>query len=210
VVAQESVRGQIALGPDVGFVARPAKGSSTSGASYGAGLAWGLHGQILAARWLRVSAFYLHASQPVTLDPGALGVTSNVSGGGDLRSYLLGARLQPTWNPTSRVHVWASVGAAWGRLAIGEMQVEAPSRYTLPAREGVMVEVPLGVGGMVDVVPRWLGVGLDATWGPTMSQSGDVFSSTRGVDGNGRVQVAGGLPTIASSTTVLASISLEL
>jgi hypothetical protein len=208
--AQESPRGPVMFGPDFGVLSRPADASSAPGATYGAGLAWGVHGQIIAAPWLRFAAYYLHGSQPVTFADGALGVPWKLDGSTTLSSYVLGARLEPTWSPTSRLHLWLSVGAAWGRTAIGAMHVSAPSPFDLASREGVLVEIPMGLGGNFDVIPRWLGAGFDATYGPVMSQTGDIYGDAHAIDASGRAVVAHGMPTSKSSLQVLGSLSLEL
>lgn len=211
--AQQRPKGQVQAGPDFGVLVRPARGND-AGVAYGTGIAYGAHVQLLAASFLRVSLYYTHGRQSLTMPVGSLGSGLPVhADDAHVTSYILGARLEPTWNVTERAHVWASLGAGWGKLQAPAMWVGDegnPGRYRVGERDGVMVELPVGVGGSFDVIPRWLGVALNATYAPLTAQSGDVYDPVQSIDASGRLVHAAGLPKATSAFSAFASVVIEL
>ncbi len=210
------VRRHVVLAPDVGIVARPAV-SNDAGISYSPGFATGAHAQLLAAPWMRVSLYFLQARQGVSAPRGAFvpGADTDL---GSIGTYVIGARLQPTWSPKPRLHLWASVGAGWGKLQASAAQLcpvascspDAPPGYRLDGREGVFVELPLGLGGEFEILARRLGVGVDVAWAPLTSQGGALHEPIQAVDAAGKLVRAAAMPELASSLTAVVSLTLQL
>jgi hypothetical protein len=211
--AQERPKGQVQAGPDFGLVVRPAR-SNEAGVAYGTGISYGAHVQLLTASFLRVSLYSHHDRQSLTMPVGSLGRGLAVHPDDDhVTSYILGARLEPTWNVTSRLHLWASLGAGWGELRAPPMWVGdegSPARYRIGERDAVMVELPFGVGGSFDIIPRWIGASLDLTYAPLSAQSGDAYDPAQAVDGAGHLVQAAGLPKPTSAFFAFASVFVEL
>lgn len=211
--AESSPRGQVQIGPDFGIMQRQAQANG-SGIEYGPGITYGAHAQLLSARWLRFSLYYLHARQPLEVPGGAFGgfQTAQLESG-FLTSYVLGARLQPTLNLGSRLHLWVSAGAGWGKVTAPAMTLEStsPERSALVApREGVVVELPFGVGGSFDIIERWLAVSVDATYTSQTKQSGSIYGTSQAVDSTGQLVEIGPLPKLGPGMTATASIVIEL
>lgn len=208
--AESAPEPAVSLGPDFGFVARSAKSDGT-GVGYGAGLAYGGHAQTIVARWLRVSLYALASSHALDLPARALTSDGDASADGSMSAYVLGARVQPTLALGRRARVWASVGAGWGKLRAPSMHVAAPGGgYSVAPRDGVMLEIPVGVGGQLDVVRRLVSVGADVAFGPIVAQTGDLYDRVQAIDASGRVTHVGGLPEPTTALTAVVSVTLSL
>lgn len=197
------------LGADLGFVYRPKEAGAVHEQP---GVAYGAHLQILAAPWLRITPYYLFARQSISFDRGALGTppTTSLHTDDALTSYVLGLRVQPTYSPLSRLHLWLSAGAGWGTTSVPAIRAGAPRATELAPRDGVWMEIPFGVGGVFDLIPQWMGVGLDAVWGPTFAETGSAFDTVQSVDASGAVVHASAMPRWSSSLTVVAGLTLKL
>lgn len=211
--AQDAPKGQLQLGPDFGLIQRPAQPNG-AGITYAPGITYGAHAQLLTARWLRFSLYYLHARQPLEIPEGSLGGGAVVHPERDyLSSYVLGARLQPTLNLGQRLHLWVSAGAGWGKASAPPMQVgssSAANHIQAARREGVLVELPFGVGGSFDIIKKWLAVSIDATYAPLTNQSGDLYRDVQAIDASGRMVHIGPLPKLGPSMAATASVLIEL
>lgn len=210
--AEQSPKGQLQIGPDFGLIERPAQPNG-AGVEYAPGITYGAHAQVSTARWLRFSLYYLHGSQPLTVPRGSLYEDATVHPERDrLSSYVLGARIQPTLNLGERLHLWASAGAGWGKVSVSAMQVGAGSGTTMQVgpREGVLVELPFGVGGSFDIIKRWLAISVDATYAPITNQSGDLYREVQAIDDKGRLHHVGPMPKLSPAMSATASILIEL
>lgn len=200
----------VSIGPDLGVAWRAAKHDG-SGIAYGAGAAYGAHAQMVLARWLRASIYWVASSHALDVPSGGLAAGGDVTPEGSLSSYVLGARLQPTLALGSRARAWLSVGAGWGKLRAPTLRVASPGGDVASApRDGVMLELPVGLGGQLDVYRRLVSVGADVAFGPVISQTGDLYDRVQVVDAGGRLGHVGGLPEPASSLTALLSVTLSL
>lgn len=210
--AQERPKGQLQLGPDFGLIERRAQPNDV-GVEYGSGIAYGAHAQVLVAQWLRFSAYYLHARQPLTVPQGSLGGASSIRPDHDhLSSFVLGARIQPTLNLGERLHLWASAGAGWGKVYAPAMQVGLASApmARVAERDAVLVELPFGIGGSFDVIRGWLAISFDATYAPLTNQSGDMYRDVQAIDTAGQLVRIGPMPKLAPAMAATASIVVEL
>jgi hypothetical protein len=205
--AEEAPHDHVELAADLGLTHRPL---GAGGVHSAVGLAYGAHFQILAAPWLRITPYYLHAQQGLRFDRGALGTGADVTTQDRLTSYVLGLRVQPTWNATRRLHLWLNAGAGWGVIHAPGVHVAAPSPFDLEPRDGVWLELPFGVGGVFDIVPNWMGVALDAVWGPVLAQTGDAFDGAQAINASAQQVHVGGMPKWSSSLTIMAALTLRL
>lgn len=209
--AQSSPRGQIQIGPDFGFIQRAAQ-ANDAGIEYGPGITFGAHAQIMSLRWLRFSFYYLHARQPLEIPAGSFTGFSTARAEHEFfTSYVLGARMQPTLTLSSRLHLWASAGAGWGKVNAPAMTLEASGRSAnVATRDGVVVELPFGVGGSFDIIERWLAVSFDATYAIQTRQSGQIYSNSQAVDSTGHLVEVGPLPKLGPGMSATASLVVEL
>lgn len=203
--------GKVQLGPDFGFIARPAR-SNGAGITYEPGIVYGAHAQVLAAPWLRFSIYYLRARQALTIPAGALRPgTTLTSDDPHLGSYVLGARLQPTLNLGSRFHLWANAGGGWGTVTAPALELaEATTTMRVGSRSGVLVEIPLGVGGSFDIIERWLSVSLDATYAILLEQSGEMYRDAQVIDSLGAMHHVGPMPKLGPAITATIGLRVEL
>lgn len=209
-LAQRSPQGQVQIGPDFGLIERPARANDAS-IAYEPGIAYGAHAQILTAPWLRFSVYYLRAQQPLTVPDGSLRAGTTVEGGKHLSSYVLGARVQPTLNLGSRLHLWANAGAGWGKVSVPALDLEdASGSMRVAERDGVLVEIPLGLGGSFDIIERWLAISVDATYAFALQQSGDVYRAAQVIDAKGAMTQVGPMPKLDSAMTATISLLIEL
>lgn len=176
---------KLVLGVDEGVVWRPAK--DAVGVTYAAGLAWGVSGRIEPAPWLGVRLLTRYTRQRVTLETGALGTDETLRGVDldhpPLDSWLLGARVEPTWVVAPGLRLWAGVGAGWTTL-----QTDAPIG-SLPRavcaqncavrtgrRTGTLVEIQGALGLGYDLIRERLLAGFTLTGATFTDQSGTLFT----------------------------------
>lgn len=203
--AAETLPYQLEIGPSVGYVARTA---DSGGPTYAPGVSEGLVMRASLVSWLRVSGRYLLAYHGVTIPPGSLGLAGAKYDHDNARVETLGGYLHPTLSPLPRTHFWGTVGIGWSVMEMPAVQVDPPKGPHLRPRRGVFQEVPLGVGGAFDVVPRWLTVSLDLLYAPPFSISGDLWDTDVYYDGAGRD--VGGFPKPKMSTYALFAVCLAL
>jgi hypothetical protein len=202
--ARAAERGHsVELGPDIGVIERPAENGY--GVRYGAAVAYGAHIQIPLASFLRFTAHYARTSQEVELGPGALGTSAPVQANERLRSYTIGARIQPTWNASRRLHLWVNLGVGWGIMTAPGVHVAAPVPYAVGIHSAAFVEFPFGVGGEFDIVPGWAGLTLDLTAGPV---SGGLDPSRRqqAIDAAGKLFEVPSLPAFRSTWSAMLGV----
>jgi hypothetical protein len=196
---------------DVGLLAgishRP---SDQSTASYSAGFAYGVHARIEAARWLGVRAYVLKSDHSVTIPQGALGLPGTDVQQPDLDVTLLALRAEPTWVVTPRIRLWAGIGIGWSFVSADPLTTSGPFTVRTAERHGVGLEPSAGLGGSFDAVPGWLSVSLVTSAGLLTEQSGDMFERVQGIDANGSIVYAAGLPKFESAYSVLLAVGALL
>jgi hypothetical protein len=139
-------------------------------------------------RYLGFTGYLVEHDNALFLPPGALGVQALGAPGqfnpAFAHSYSFGVRVAPTIPLGSRVNLWLTAGAGWGLIQYG-MTVENAARNMLPARSEDLFEIPFGLGGSVEIIPRWLSLRLEVTAAYLPSQTGSALQDNQyiGTDG---------------------------
>lgn len=180
---------QVRLKPNAGFHLR---------------LSW----EVLRHLWF--TGYLVESSHSLELPPGALGLPGTITGG-SAHVYTFGARIAPTLPLGSRVRLWLTAGAGWGRIAYPRLTVTQPGHTWAPVRERAasMVEVPMGLGAAFEVIPRWLRLHLELTGSLLPSQIGEAVESGQTID-TGKKRDVGPVPHLAGSIVQTIGLSLVL
>jgi hypothetical protein len=195
----------VELGPDVGVVSRPAEGGR--GATYGTAVAYGAHVQIPAVRALRVTLYYSRSSQSVEVDRARYGAP--VTPQGRLESYVLGARIQPTFHVSERLRLWANLCVAWGIMTAPVLHVSAASPFDIGQHSDAFVEFPFGIGGEFDFWRNVAGVTLDLAAGP-VSAGFDPTRRFQTLNASGKLVEVPSLPPFGSIGIATLGLSLHI
>ncbi len=198
------------LGIDFAWVSRPfAKGLVDNAVQhYKAFPALGVHLHWALWRWLHVHPYFIWGPHPTDVTPGSLSTTSPSSispattfDGLKVQSFVFGAKLAPTWQINERWRAWFSFGVGYGRYGFKGMTATEPGGkpFAIPDRDGVFVELPIGIGASVDVVKRWLAVTYEASGAPIVGQSGQAHEATQAVDASGKTRDVGPFGAIQAS-----------
>lgn len=196
---------QLEVGPSVAMIARAAT-SDGSGVTYEAGLGLGALFRITFLPWLRGSVRYMQSHHGVSYTPGALGVPGTLSSG-SLAIDWLSVAVHPTWSPTSRAHLWGTLGAGWSHAVMRQLDVSGGAHVR--GRSGLFADVPLGLGGGYDVL-RWLTASIDLAWAPTFGVGGDLFSADIYYDAAGKAANVAAFPAPRSSIYAIANLAFAL
>lgn len=193
------------VGTDLLFVARPSSSAVHLGATlgYGAHLTWELLPN------LRFTAYAVGARHALTFDAGALGQPGAITSP-TMNTYMFGARFSPTLPLTPRLRAWLTVGVGWGRFVYPRMAARDPGQaaFSIPARSGYLIEVPLGGGIAFDLIPRWLSIQAELTGAPLLGYQGRAFEPAQAIDAAGKKRAIGSLPHLDAS--IVQSIGLSL
>ena len=195
------------LGVDVGAVRRPAKGSR---ASYGTGLAIGGHAWIRLAEWVGLRLLVIASRHSITIREGGLGVDGSRVVHPDLETMFMASRLEPTWDVSQHVRVWAGPMLGWGRLAAPEPRIEGTRQVRTADRHGVMLVGGLEFGASYVVIPNWLTFESSLGSALMLEQSGSMFEEIQGFDQDGHRLFVEPLPKFTSSHQLLVGVSLLL
>lgn len=181
------------------------------GIGYDAAMGITVSGRVRVVRWLRVAAYYQRMNVTASIPAGAIDEPAARFDLDPLLCFSIGARLEPTLRVSERAWVWLSAGAGWGRMTSSKLGVTAPDRsYTVSEREGVFVELPFGIGGSFDVIPRWLAASIETTMAPNVAQSGTLFTEAQYVDSRGGMGQSPAFPRFGFTFTAMAGVSLLL
>lgn len=207
---------QLEVGPTVTLVSRRSSEPSSS-ITVSSAFAPGLHFRVALLPWLRVSGRYSRALHDVKLAPGALGTSAVSPSGGasvvevdPLHVTSIDGRVHPTYSPVPRLHLMASVGLGWSSALLPRVRENPPSGPSQRLRTGSFIDVPLGLGVVVDVVPRWVTISYEATYAPTLKTSGDLYTSEGWVKGDGQLGEAGAFTRFGASFGHAVALSLSL
>jgi hypothetical protein len=198
---------QIQLGLDIGAVRRPAVGSKVS---YGTGLAIGGHARVRIVQWLGLRLMVTGSRHSLTIRDGGLGVNGARVSQPELETMFMASRLEPTWELSRHLRVWAGPMLGWGRSTAPEPRIEGVGRVRTADRFGVMLAGGLELGAAVVVIPDWLL--LDTSVGSALmfEQSGSMFEQIQGFDQDGHRLFVDPLPKFTSSHQFLFGLSLLL
>lgn len=160
-------------------------------------------------KYLWFTGYLVESRHRVEAPAGSLGLSTSLTGD-RAWSYTFGARLSPTLPIGSRVRLWATVGAGWGRVEYARLCPKDPCGSSLVVRERAanVVEVPMGIGAAFEIIPRWLRVHLELTGALAPSQTGAAMEHTQVIDANGKIRDVGPMPRI--DATIVQTIGLSL
>jgi hypothetical protein len=212
-IAPPPRRRSIEIGVDVALVSRPSsiEDAEAPKVSYDPAIGYGVHGRVEILRHLRFTAYFVSSAHDVDLPPGALGQAGALALD-SVSTFSFGARLMPTWPFSDRLRSWVSVGAGWGRLEFGRMEVTDPGQkpFTVRERATSFVEIPLGVGTSFEIIPRWLSLEVEATGAFVVGQQGSSVEAAQAVDAAGKIRSIGSFPRLDASFVQTVGLSLLL
>ncbi len=182
-------------GRETGIAYDPAPG-------VGAGL------RVIVHDYFQVGAGWTWATHSLTMQKGALGIDGSIEMN-SVTSYSLAVRLMPTLPLGDRVRLWASAGVGWGRHYYPPMHVEdASGSYTVRDRAASFIDFPLGLGGMVELLPGWISLDLDVTAAPCLPEDGSARIPITVLDGAGRRKNVGPMP--GATVTFIQALGLSV
>ena len=150
----------------------------------------------------------------VSYDPGpgrgALGIDGQLESDFVTSSWL-DARLLPTLPLGDRVRLLGIAGIGWGRVELPPVRAtDASGTYFVRDRAASFFEIPLGVGGSVELVPRWLSLDLELVVAPNFSEDGSAYIPVQSLNGLGHKQEIGALPRFPVTFVQALGLSLLL
>jgi opacity protein-like surface antigen len=157
-------------------------------------------------RYLWFTGYVVESDHGLTLPAGSLMLPGTLSAG-MAHVYTFGARLSPTLPIGSRVRLFVTAGAGWGRVEYPSLQ---GTSFTVHARAANIVEVPLGVGAAFEVVPRWLRIHLELTGSIVPSQTGDALEDSGQTVIGGMIHNVGPMPRLDATIVQTLGLSLVL
>jgi hypothetical protein len=162
-------------------------------------------------RYLRFTGYLVEHDNPIDLPQGSLGQPGKITGP-SVHAYTFGVRFSPTLPIGSRLRLWATAGAGWGRLEYGRLTVteQTGMPFTLRERAASIVEVPLGLGASVMIIPRWLSAHIELTGALVPSQIGDALESAQAIDGAGKMRNIGPMPRLDAHFVQTLGLALHL
>jgi hypothetical protein len=187
---------RVELGFDTGLARRPASGSDLS---YGTGVLWGGHIGVPLAPWLNFRATAARSAAPVTLRRGALGLAETEVRQPDLNVLLVSARLEPTWNLSSVVSLWAGPEIGWIRTTADEPTTRGALVIRTATRHAVALEVGGSVGSSLELLRNWLVLTMSVGAFSVLDQGGSLHGRVQGFDQNGHMLQIARYPKFAGS-----------
>ena len=205
------------IGGDFAFVQRAAsedEDGNPSGIRYAPAAGFGIHGRWELFKYLRFSAYYLHASHTVDMPAGSGYLGQAPASTYDIdkvSSFSLGAKLSPTLPLSDRARAWLTIGAGWGRMEFPKMTIsDGSSVIEIDERADAFVEFPMGVGASFDLIPRWLSVEVEITGALVTDQPGDGLEHVQALDSEGHIHDIGGFPVVDGTFVQTVGLSLIL
>jgi hypothetical protein len=180
------------------------------GVTYDPGPGIGVAARIQVLRWFQVEAVFGWATHDVVYDHGAIGVDGDIESDFVTSSWL-DARLLPTLPLGDRVRLFGIAGIGWGRVELPPVRAtDASGTYWVRDRAASFFEIPLGLGGSVELVPRWLSVDLELVAAPNFSEDGSAYVPVQALDGLGHKHEIGPLPRFPVTFVQALGLSLLL
>jgi hypothetical protein len=208
----------VEIGADVAFVLRPFSDAVVaSDVSYRNAVAWGLHAHFNLLEWLRVTPYFLDVHHGLDIPQGALDtdhLPDDITfSDASVKTFVFGAKIQPTLNFTDELRAWVSMGIGWGRFAFPEMiayEGDPDREFVIRKRSSVFVEFPLGLGISYDLIDNWLAIEFESTAAPFTAQSGNANRTFQVIDGTGNIQRVGAFGAVEVSFVQGLGLSLIL
>lgn len=185
----------VELGMEFSIVGRPANGQPASGGTveYQPGPMIGGYAFMPLASWRRtpeLGRFLLGIRLRVGAENHAVDLNSDLGVPGaelsqdNLNGLYLGAQLEPGFNLTDWLSVYAATGVTWGRLEAPPLEsASATVPVAAAMRAGTYVEIPLLLGVNVEVLPNWINVGLSGGARVLTSTTGTLFHPSQAIAG---------------------------
>jgi hypothetical protein len=167
-------------------------------------------------KYLRFTGYLSEHDHSLQLPPGSLGITcptaASCIAAPNAHFYSFGVRLSPTLPIGKRVRLWLTGGVGWGRVEYDRFTVAAigGGTYTIPDRPESFFEIPLGLGGSVELIPRWLSLRIELTGAFLPSQIGDALGSTQATNTQGLMMNIGPMPRLDAYFLQTVGLSLHL
>jgi hypothetical protein len=175
-------------------------------------------------RYLRFTGYLIEHQPSLVLPPGSLNVPQPLSGS-SVDAYTFGVRASPTLPIGSRVRLWITGG--WGFRYLGYSRFTLPTEPTgpnvlnptptIPSRTAMFFEIPVGVGGAIMLIPRWLSLHFEMTGsflpsqiGNAICQSGSQSCATPYLGYNGMTSQAAPMPHLDAVFVQTLGLSLHL
>jgi hypothetical protein len=169
-------------------------------------------------RYLGVTGYVVEHDDPLVLPPGALGLSAlNPT---SAHTYSFGVHAAPTTTFGSRVRMWLIAGVGWGHIQYGTMTFAGTSstcsttaincNVILPARSESFFEIPVGLGGSVEIIPRWLSLRLEVTKSFLPSQTGDALQMGQYINAQGLMANFNPMPSLDATYVETLSLLLHL
>ncbi len=174
-------------------------------------------------RYLRFTGYLVEHQPSLILPPGAFNLSGPLSTT-PVDAYTFGVRVSPTLPIGERTRLWVTAG--WGFRYMGFGRVTLPTEAgavnetpTVPTRTALFFEIPVGVGGSIVLVPRWLSLHFEMTGsflpsqiGNAECQSGDPAGScgTPFINYAGKQQLAGPVPHLDATFVQTLGLSIFL
>ncbi|MBM4358616.1 MAG: hypothetical protein FJ096_10970 [Deltaproteobacteria bacterium] len=177
----------------------------------------GVHLQWDVRPWLHVRPYFLWGAHNVEVGHGALSTASPSSIRPDAifdaiqaATFTFGVKLAPTWNVSPRARVWFVAGVGYGRSSFRNMTITEPGGkpFTVPDRDGVFVDFPLGLGGAYEVLPGRAAFTFEVTGAPAVGQTGTAYEPFQVVDTTGKLRELG--PFGAVQATFVQTLGLAI
>jgi hypothetical protein len=150
--------------------------------------------RVIVHDYFQVGAGWNWATHTLTMEKGALGLDGDIEMD-SVTSYSLAVHFMPTLPIGDRVRLWASAGIGWGRHYYPPMYVkDASGSFVVRDRAASFVDFPLGIGGMVELMPNWISLDLDITVAPGLPENGSAAIDITTLDGAGRRRTVGPIP----------------
>ncbi len=197
------------VGVELAWLSRPfSNGLGASRTSYRPTVGVGVHMQWDVRRWLHVRPYFLWGSHSVDVAHGALSTSSPSSIRPDTvvdaiqaATFSFGVKIAPTWNLTPRTRVWFVAGVGYGRSSFRNVALTEPGGkpFTVPDRDGVFVDFPLGLGGAYEILPGRAAFTFEVTGAPAVGQTGTAYEPFQVVDPDGRLREVGAFGAIQAT-----------
>lgn len=162
-------------------------------------------------RYLRFTGYVAEHDHTILFAPGSLGLSGAIDAP-PAHFYSFGARVSPTLPLGSRVRLWITGGVGFGRVEYGRFTFTEPgmSSSTLRERAESFFEIPLGLGGAVEIIPRWLSLHIELTGSFVPSQFGDALEMGQFIDSRGLMAPLPPMPKLDAVFVQTIGLSLHL
>ena len=162
-------------------------------------------------RHLWFTGYVSESRHPLSLPLGSLGLPVKLTGDAAWM-YTFGARLSPTFPIGDRVRIWGTAGGGWGQMRYPRLCPKQPCDGVFMVRERAhsILEIPVGFGAAVEVIPRWLRIHAELTVSLLPSQTGPALEHSQTLDAAGKIVDVRPMPRLDSIITQTIGLSLVL